>query len=240
MIFELFYWPQIQGRGELVRILFEDQGVDYADVCRTPDGMDRLNRILHGEDSPLMPFAPPFLRADELWISHTAAIATFVAEKLGFEPPFEQEKLTARTLALTLADLVTEAHDTHHPISVDLTYDKQTEPARLRAAAFRDRRMPKFLRYFERTIVRNDRHGGGGVLVGSEITYVDLMAFQVIEGLKHAFPRAFERIAREVPNLVALHSRISVRPRLAAYLASDRRLPFNDQDIFRHYPELDA
>lgn len=240
MIYELFYWPHIQGRGELVRVVLEDLGVDYTDVCRTPEGMERLNKILHGEGAPLMPFAPPFLRAGELWIAHTAAITCFVAERHGFAPTFEQERLTARSLALTIADLVSEAHDTHHPISSEYPYEKQTEPARLRAEAFRNLRMPKFLRYLERTIARNERGGGGGVLVGSEITYVDVSAFQVIEGLKYAFPRAFARLVPELPRLMALHSRISVRPRLSAYLASDRRLPFSEQDLFRHYPELDG
>lgn len=240
MILELFYWPQIQGRGEFVRLVLEDTGVHYVDVCRTSDGLERLNQIMHGEGAPLMPFAPPFLRADDLWLSHTAAITSFLGEKLGLAPLFEQERLVARSIALTIADLVTEVHDTHHPISVEHEYERQQEPAKLRAAAFRDYRMPQFLRYLERTIVRNDRTGGAGVLVGTDVSYVDLSAFQVIEGLKLAFPRAFGKISRELPRLTALHDRVGMRPRLASYLASERRLPFNDQDVFRHYPELDG
>ncbi|HWO20399.1 MAG TPA: glutathione S-transferase [Kofleriaceae bacterium] len=240
MILELFYWPQIQGRGEFVRLVLEDSGVDYVDVCRTSDGLDRLNRIMHGEGAPLMPFAPPFLRVDDLWLSHTAAITSFLGEKLGLAPLFPQEQLVARSVALTIADLVTEVHDTHHPITVERAYETQVEPAKLRAAAFRDYRMPQFLRYLERTIVRNDHTGGAGVLVGTEISYVDLSAFQVIEGLRLAFPRAFERISRELPRLIALHDRVGMRPRLASYLASERRLPFSEHDVFRHYPELDG
>jgi glutathione S-transferase len=204
--------------------------------------MARLREILHGEGAPLMPFAPPFLHAGELWISHTAAITSFVAERHGLAPPIEQERLSARTLALTIADLAGEAHDTHHPISSELPYEKQTEPARLRAEAFRTLRMPKFLRYLERTIAHNERQSSGdsGVLVGTDVTYVDLAAFQVIEGLKYAFPRAFARLVPELPRLLELHGRVAVRPRLASYLASDRRLPFSEQDLFRHYPELDG
>jgi glutathione S-transferase len=240
MICELFYWPGIQGRGELVRLVLEDLGVAYVDVCRQPEGLGRMHKILHGQGAPLMPFAPPFLRLGDLWISHTAAIMSFVGERFGLAPPFEPEQLTARSLALTIADLVTEVHDTHHPISVEEPYEQQREAARLRAKAFRSLRMPKFLRYLERTIARNERRGGGGVLVGSAITYVDLAAFQVIEGLTYAFPRALAHIARELPHLKALHGRIAVRPRLSSYLASDRRVPFNEEDIFRHYPELDG
>jgi glutathione S-transferase len=242
MIYELYYWPEIQGRGEFVRLVLEDLGIDYVDVCRTPDGMERLHELLQGGGgAPLMPFAPPILHAGELWISHTAAITSFVAERHGLAPSFEQERLTARTLALTIADLATEAHDTHHPISSELHYEEQTAPAKLRAEAFRTARMPKFLRYLERTIARNDRHSGGaGVLVGTDITYVDLEAFQIVEGLKYAFPRAFARLGPELPHLMELHSRVAVRPRLASYLVSERRLPFSEQDLFRHYPELDG
>jgi glutathione S-transferase len=240
MICELFYWPGIQGRGELVRLVLEDAGVDYVDVCREPEGLERMNEILHGKGAPLTPFAPPFLRLDDLWISHTAAIMSFVGERFGLAPPFEQEQLTARTIALTIADLVTEVHDTHHPISVEQHYEEQIDAARLRAVAFRSLRMPKFLRYLERTITRNDRRGGGGVLVGGAITYVDLAAFQVIEGLTYAFPRALAHLARELPHLMRLHDRVAARPRLASYLASERRVPFNEHGIFRRYPELDG
>lgn len=240
MIYELFYWPGIQGRGEFPRLVLEDVGVEYVDVCRQPNGLERMHKILHGEGAPLMPFAPPFLRAGDLWISQSAAITSFLGERLGFAPFLEQERIAARTIALTIADLVTEVHDTHHPISIEQPYTRQTETARLRAEAFRNLRMPKFLRYLERTIVQNDRGGGGGGIVGTGLTYIDLCAFQVIEGLKYAFPRAFERVVGEVSRLMSLHSRVAVRPRLASYLASERRVPFSEHDIFRRYPELDA
>jgi glutathione S-transferase len=240
MIYELFYWPQIQGRGEFVRLVLEDAGVPYTDVCRAPDGLERLSKIMHGEGAPTMPFAPPFLRAGDVWLSHTATITSYLGEQLGLAPRQDQERHNARALALTIADLVTEAHDTHHPITVDKHYEKQVETAKLRAEAFRNARMPKFMRDLERLIGRNNRQGGDGVLVGSEIGYVELSAFQVIEGVKYAFPRAFARVLHEIPLLMALHSRITLRPRLSRYLASERRLPFNEHDVFRHYPELDG
>lgn len=240
MIYELFYWPQIQGRGEFVRLVLEDLGVDYADVCRAPGGMTRLRELLRGDGAPLVPFAPPVLHAGELWISHTAAITSFIAERHGLAPSFEQERLTARTIALTIADLATEAHDTHHPISSELHYEKQLEPAQLRAEAFRTLRMPKFLRYLERMIEHNERLGGEAVLVGTDVTYVDLAAFQAVAGLRYAFPRAFARLEGELPRLLALGARVAARPRLASYLASERRLPFSQADLFRQYPELDA
>ena len=63
--------------------------------------------------------------------------------------------------------------------------------------------------------------------------------FQTIAGLSYAFPRAMARSARVYRRLFLLHARIQERPRIAAYLASERRIPFNQQGIFRHYSELD-
>lgn len=240
MIYELFYWPGIQGRGEFARLVFEEAGVAYVDVGRQPDGLERMHRILHGEGAPLLPFAPPFLRAGDVWLSHSAAITSYLGEQLGLAPMLEQDRMSARMIALTIADLVTEAHDAHHPISVEQGYERQKETARLRAQAFRDQRMPKFLRHLERTIVLNDRRGGGGGLVGTGFTYIDLCAFQVVEGLRYAFPRAFARVTGELTRLIGLHDRVAVRPRVARYLASERRVPFGEHDVFRHYPELDS
>jgi glutathione S-transferase len=135
---------------------------------------------------------------------------------------------------LTIADLIDEVHDTHHPIDVEQYYDEQKDAARLRAAAFLDHRLPKFLRYLERNLER-----GGGTFFGRRITYVDLAAFQIVEGLQFAFPKAFGKQRRKAPKLVALHERVAARPKIAAYLASPRRLPFSEHGIFRHYPELD-
>jgi len=231
MKYELFYWP-IQGRGEFIRLVFEDAGADYVDVCRQPNGMARMKQILEGSEPALLPFAPPFLHAGDAWLAHTAQIAAHVGEQLGLAPADEQGRLAARTAMLTIADLLVEVHDTHHPVAMDKYYDDQKEPALLRAASFRDTRLPKFLRHFERLIER-------GQLGGNAVSYVDLAAFQLVEGLTFAFPRAFGKLRGEVPKLLALHDRIAERPRIASYLASDRRIPFSPHGLFRHYPELD-
>lgn len=235
MTYELYYWPGIQGRGEFVRLVLEDAGADYVDVCRAPHGMKRMNELLHGDGAPFVPFAPPFLRAGELWVGQTAEICAFLGEHLGLAPADERGRLAARTIALTIADLVAETHDTHHPIAVDRYYDEQRDAAKLRAAAFRDKRVPKFFAFLERNLERND-----GVLAGGDHGYADLAAFQVVEGLSYAFPRTIARVRPRAPRLFALRDRVAARPRLAAYLASDRRLPFNEDGIFRHYPELDG
>jgi len=233
--YELYYWPKIQGRGEFPRLVLEDAGAAYVEVGREPGGVERMMAIIRGDGAPVVPFAPPFLRAGEVWMSQSTLVSAFLGERLGLAPADEQGRLAARAIGMTIADLVDEVHDTHHPIAFDKVYDDQKEPAKARAASFRTTRIPKYLRYLERNLER----AGTGVLVGSDVSYVDLAAFQVVEGLGYAFPRATARVRGDVPKLFALRDRIAARPRLAAYLASDRRLPFNEHGLFRHYPELD-
>lgn len=235
MRYELYYWP-IQGRGEVARLIMEDAGADYVDVGRERGGIARMQRMLDRGVPELLPFAPPFLRAGRLWLGQSANVASFLGEHLGLAPAGEPARLTARTIMLTIADLIAEVHDTHHPIAVDKYYEQQKQPARLRAAGFRKARLPKFLRYLERNLERT----ATGVLVGRTATYVDLAAFQIVEGLTYAFPRAFGRLRPKVPRLLALHDRIAARPRIASYVRSERRIPFDEHGIFRRYPELDG
>lgn len=84
-------------------------------------------------------------------------------------------------------------------------------------------------------IARND----GRHLVGGSLTYIDLSLFQLVAGLRYAFPRTMTRIEPSVPRLVALHDAVQSRPRIAAYLASPRRMAFDEKGVFRRYPELD-
>ena len=233
MKYELYYWP-IQGRGEFARLVLEDAGADYDDVARSKDGMKRMQTILAGGAPELLPFAPPFLHAGDLWMAQSALIASFLGEQLGLAPPAETARYVARTLMLTIADLMNEVHDTHHPIAVDQYYEEQKRPAKLRAEGFRTKRLPKFLGYLEKNLER-----GGDYFFGGAASYVDLAAFQIVEGLGYAFPRALAKQHKKIPRLLALRDRVAVRPRIASYLASDRRFPFNEHDIFRAYPELD-
>jgi glutathione S-transferase len=237
--YELFYWPEIQGRGEFVRLAFEEAGVAYADVARRPGGLRAMQRFLDGKERGALPFAPPFLRAGKLVIGQTAAILQYLGPRLQLAPEDEAARWQVRQLQLTLADLVAEAHDAHHPIAAQLYYEEQKREARARAAHFVATRVPKFLGYFERVLERNAK-GKPGWLVGRTRTYADLSLFQVVAGLQYAFPNAMARSARDYPRVIALHERVAQRPRIAAYLRSPRRIAFNRMGIFRHYPELDA
>jgi glutathione S-transferase len=241
--YELFYWPGIQGRGEFVRLAFADAGVAYDDVGRRPEssggGVAAIEALLAGGGRWLAPLGPPVLRHGKVVVAQTAAILQYIAPRIGVVPDDEASRLRAHQIQLTIADLVAEAHDTHHPISVSLYYEDQRPEAVRRAAAFVRERIPKFLTYLDRALDSN-RPGRGRWLVGSRCSYVDLSTFQIVAGLRYAFPRAMRRHESRFPRLVALHDAVAARPRIAAYLASDQRIPFNEHGIFRRYPELDV
>jgi glutathione S-transferase len=238
MPYELFYWPSIQGRGEFVRLALEEAGADYQDVARLRGrgrGVAALMRLMEEEQRP--PFAPPFLRAGKLVIAQTANILQYLGPRLDLVPKAEASRLWAHQLQLTVEDFVATAHDTHHPIASSLYYHQQKPEARRRAQYFISERAPKFLHYFERVLERNP--AGRGYMVGRNLSYVDLSMFQIVAGLRYAFPNMMMRLERALPMLVALHGRVAQRPNIAAYLASPRRIPFNEDGIFRHYPELE-
>ena len=236
MPIELYYWPTIQGRGEFVRLLFEDAGARYVDVARTRGGMAKMMRFLAGRERGALPFAPPFVRVDGIVVSQTANVLAYLAPRFGLVPAGDAGRAEVAQIELTIADLLGEVHDTHHPIAGSLYYEDQRKEAKRRARAFVRERLPKYLGWLDDVLVRNR----GEWLVGRACTYADLAAFQMVEGLRYAFPRAMARAERKVPRLVALRDRVALRPRLAAYLVSPRRIPFNQDGIFRRYPELDA
>lgn len=211
MHYELYYWPSIQGRGEFVRLALEDAGAPYRN--KVPED----NRQV---------FAPPYLKAGKLVIPQTANILLYLGTRLGLAPKSEPQRLRLHGLQLTIADWLAEVHDTHHPIASSLYYEAQKRAARRRASIFLAGRLPKFMRYFERAL-------------DERFSYVHLSLFQMIEGLRYAFPNAMGKLEKRHKRLIGLHDRVAARPRIAAYLASKRRIPFNQYGIFRRYPELD-
>jgi glutathione S-transferase len=238
MRYELYYWPSIQGRGEFVRLALEEAGADYVDMARRTGGMEAMLRLMEGGRVERPPFAPPFLKAGRLVIGQTANILFYLGPRHRLAPADETGRLWAHQLQLTIADFVVEAHDTHHPIASGLYYEDQRREAKRRAADFRAQRAPKYLGYLERVLEHNPK--GDKHLVGARLTYPDLSLFQLVEGLRYAFPQAMRRLEKKHPRVMALNARIAERPRIKAYLASGRRLPFNEDGIFRHYRELDA
>ena len=222
MKYELYYWPSIQGRGEFIRLALEDAGADYVDVARRPNGMKAMQVQMKRNAV----FACPMLRAGTVVIAQTALILQYLGPRLGLAPKNEKAQLWLHQQQLTISDWLVEVHDVHHPVGSGLYYEDQKPESLRRAEDFRRNRLPKYLGYFERL----ERP--------KAFTYLDLSLFQMVEGLRYAFPNTMKRL--RYPKLAALRDKVAARPRLAAYLASGRRIPFNQQGIFRHYPELDG
>lgn len=241
MRYELFYWPSIQGRGEYIRLALEQAGADYVDVAREHGrgmGIEALLRLMDGKGLDRPPFAPPILRAGKLIIAQTANILHYLGPRLGLVPKPDATRLWAHQLQLTVEDLVIDIHDTHHPIAMSLYYADQQPESRRRATYFTEERAPELLGYFEKVLKQNP--GKRGYMVGRSLSYVDLSMFQIIDGLRYAFPNMMVRLEKRLPGLVSLHQKVSQLPNIHAYLISGRRLPFNQDGIFRHYPELDG
>ena len=240
MAFELYYWPTIQGRGEFIRLALEEAGAEYRDVARLPErqgrGVPAMLACLDGGSTPHAAYAPPVLRDGELLIGQTTNILFYLGRRLGLAPRAESGRLWLNQLQLTMADWLTEVHDTHHPLSVNQYYEEQQPAAMLRSADFRTTRLPKFLDYFTQVLLSSR----GQYLLGARLTYGDLSLFQMLAGLRYAFPQAMAGLAPEYPALSDLHDAVAARPNIARYLRSKRRIAFNEDGIFRHYPELDG
>ena len=239
-VYQLYYWPEIPGRGEFVRLVLEEAGAAYVDVGRLPGeqggGSEAVAAFYEGRNEGHPIFAPPVLKHGDFVLAQTAAICHFLGRRHGLAPGDEAGDAQALALELTVADLVAEVHDTHHPISSALYYEDQRPEAKRRTAEFWRHRLPKFLGYFENVLERS----GGPYLLGRKLSYVDLSLFQIVTGLYYAFPKRMKRFERKVPLLIALRDRVAARPRIKAYLQSDRRIAFNEWGIFRRYPELDS
>jgi glutathione S-transferase len=236
MRYELYYWPGIQGRGEYVRLALEDAGLGYVDAARGAGGTAAMMALMDTKKTATPPFAPPFLKAGKLVIGQTANILFYLGSRHGLAPKPEAARLWVHQLQLTITDFVLEAHDTHHPLGPSLYYQDQRAAAKKRSSEFWSERVPKYLGYFEGLLEQK----GGTYVTGRRISYVDLSLFQLVEGLRYAFPKRMKAFEREIPGLVDLRDRVAARPNIKSYLESDRRIAFNEDGIFRCYKELDG
>ena len=235
MRYQLYYWPDIQGRGEFVRLALEDAGAAYDDIARKGRGMAQMMAIMAGRDEKRSPFAPPFLKAGKLTVAQVANILFYLGPQLKLAPADEAGRLWLHQLQLTVTDFAKEIHDTHHPLGGEFYYEDAKPEAKRFSENFLAVRAPKYLGYFEKMLKKS----GGPWLLGRKVTYIDLSMFQLIEGLRYSFPNAMKRLERGVPGLVGVHDRVEKRPTIKKYLESERRIPFNERGVFRRYPELD-
>jgi glutathione S-transferase len=234
MRYELYYWPSIQGRGEYVRLALEEAGADYLDVARERGTAAMMRMMEHSGATP--PFAPPFLKAGKIVIGQTANILLYLGARHSLAPKAEAGRLWVHQLQLTVSDFVLEVHDTHHPLGPSLYYEDQRREAKKRTQEFWSGRVPKYLGYFEHLMETSS----GAYLTGRRLTYADLSLFQLVDGLRYAFPNRMKAFERKIPRLRELHTRVANRPNIKAYLSSERRIAFNKDGIFRHYKELDT
>ena len=234
MAYKLWYWPQLQGRGEFVRLPMEAAGIDYEDIARS-QGVEALLADMKAR-SGRVPFAPPYLELDGVVIAQVANILLFLGERHHLAPSNMADRLWLHQVQLTIADIVAEVHQVHHPVGMGLYYEDQKAEALRFAKEFRDERMPKFLGYFEQAATANP----GEWLIDHRWTYADTSLFQLIEGLRYMFPRRMKTLEADLPRLLAIHWQVAELPGIRAYLASERRIAFNEEGIFRHYPELDS
>lgn len=234
MAYDFWYWPTIAGRGEFVRLTLEACGIPYRDRARE-DGVDALLADMADHASGPA-FAPPYIGVDGTTIAQTANILFYLSERHECGPAGMKNRYWLTQCQLTIMDLVAESHDVHHPVGVDLYYDDQKPESLRRAQGFRDARIPKYLGYFERAMTAER----GDWLAGTRWSHADLSLFHLIAGLRYAFPLRMATLGAGFPGVMALYDRVAALPELQDYLSSDRRLPFSQEDVFRHYPEMDA
>ena len=234
MSYDLWYWPNIQGRGEFVRLALEAAGIPYRDRARE-DGAKALMADMKAR-GPKGPFAPPYLDAGDTVIAQVAHILAWLSDRHDLAPKDEATAMWLIQLQLTVTDLVAEVHNVHHPVAASAYYGEQKPEAARAAAQFRDERMPKFLDFFE---------AAAGAVAGEWMadarwSPIETSLFQLIEGLRYIFPRRMKVIEPDYPRFIAVRDAVAELPGVKAYLASERRIPFNEDGIFRHYPELDG
>ena len=233
MIYRLWYWPSIPGRGEFVRLPLEAAGIAYED-CAREQGVSAMIADM-GSRKRRGPFAPPYLvLPDDRAIAQTSNILLYLGDTHGIAPEDAADRLWVHQVQLTVADMIAEVHQAHHPVGVGAYYEQQKSEAARFATEFRAQRMPKYLGWFEKALGESEWIGG------DSWSYADCSLFQLIEGLRYMFPDRMMALEPRIPALVALHDRVAELPGIAAYGESKRRTPFNEDGIFRHYPELDG
>jgi glutathione S-transferase len=236
--YDLWYWPGIQGRGEFVWLFLAAADIRWRDRARDADAQALVEDMEERAENGFAPYAPPYLveRETDFAIAQVAHIVTWLSEKHGRSTGDAATDLHLVQLQLTITDIVAEVHDVHHPIAGSLYYDDQKDAAKIAAEKFREERIPKYFDHFEQALGVMD----GPFMAGESWSHVDTSLFQLIEGLRYAFPQRMKAIEADYPRLFACRDAVAEIEGVARYLDSERRIAFNEDGIFRHYPELDA
>lgn len=234
--YTLYYWPSIPGRGEFVRLVLEALGAPYRDVAReesVEEGSALVQKMRQQAPFARRHFAPPLLEGDGVVLSQTPVICSWLGERHGLIPDGEQARVEGRVWQATIADIVNEVHALHHPIATSLYFEDQREEARRATREFCEERLDTWLEHLEGGISEE-----GPFLFGATLSHVDCALFQLVRGLRYALPGPMQARHTNIPRLSALCEAVAAQDRIARYLESARCIPFNEDGIFRHYPEL--
>lgn len=236
MSYQLWYWPDIPGRGEFIRLPMEAAGIAYSEPARTAaDGLAAVAAYLETLDQQPA-FAVPLLDTGSEQIAQTPNILAFLGEEHGIGPAGAAQRRYLNQLQIDMADFAEEMHSTHHPVSAYLYYEDQKAEAARVAEAFRTDRVGKYLAHFERAARTSD----GDWLVGDEWSCGDTSMAQLLDGLCYAFPRRMAILAPEFRKLQTIRRKISALAGIVSYRQSSRWQAFNQEGLLRHYPEHDA
>ena len=170
-------------------------------------------------------------------IAQSAKILLYLGPRLKLAPRDEAGRLWLHQLQLTVTDFVKEIHDTHHPLGGEFYYEDQKPEAKRYAQGFLAERAPKYLGYFETVLTKERR----ALCAGAQVTLCRSFAVPADRGPALRLPQGDEAHRAQACRASSLCATASPkRPGIKAYLASPRRIAFNESGIFRHYPELDG
>jgi len=226
-MWQILYWPAKDadgkvaagaGRAEYLRVLFEEAGVPYQDVTAGLRAFFWQNL----EAQPYPALAPPAIRKNNFILGQTAVCAKRLAMEFGFYPTDEDDAAHAEQIVTTVHEYIAEGRSAFHPVKNTMSYHDQKEEAKPYIAAFKADRLPRYMTNFERFLKAN--RGGGGFFVGDSLSYVDLQVMVMLQVTRSQFPDAWEALDAK---LLKDHlAQMEARPRIKAYLLSDRKQPF--------------
>ncbi|XP_013395749.1 glutathione S-transferase [Lingula anatina] len=230
----LYYWP-LAGRGEFVRLVFEEAGVPYKEINDVELLSKNFKKIdlPPSEDFSFPCFAPPVIKKGDFVLSQTPVICEYLGKKFGLYPDGgEEEEYHARQFNLTIHDFIADGRLAFHGRNHTESYYTQKEETQTYIDFFVKNRLPKWLRNLEHLLNANyGKHGGKGYAIGTKMTYVDLALLHVLRATESQFPAPWEELKGSFPLCREFKERMSQRPNLAAYFKSDRCRPFEGNSM---------
>lgn len=219
---KLYYWDMCPGRGEYVRIVFEEAGVQFLE-----DRDNILEKVIKGGMEGFPAFAPPVITRGDFKLSQTPVICEYLGKHFNLYPASDTDVWHARQINLTIHDFQADGRNVFHAKQFTASYFGQEAETQGHIDWFRKERLPRWLLYFEKLLQANDN--GRSFVIGDKLTYVDLGLLQVLRNAANQF--SDEWIKMDIPLIKAFKQRMEARPNLAAYFKSDRCQPFEGNSM---------